>query len=591
MDKQVESVNWNLSDLYEAPDSDEVKKDKQVLLEKTQEFQEKYRNKIESLNENEFLEAVKEYESIVEKIAKLNSYFYLLWTTNTQNEKYGAKLQEFEELSSRVDQELIFFSVEWKNLSDERQQELIESEELQDYKHFLETSLQYKPHTLSEKEEKVLSAKSTTASSAWSRFFDQKLSSIRYEVDGEEMSQEEALQKLRVPDRETRKEAHRGFTEGLEENVRDLSFVFNTVLLDKQTNDRLKNYENWIQSRNLSNQIDKKSVDALVDTVTNSYNLVQDFYELKKDLLGYDKLYDYDRYAPILNSQTEFSWEEAKDIVLSAYGEFHPRMREVAEKFFENNWIDAEMKEGKRGGAYAAPTVPSVHPYVFMNFGGRIRDVQTLAHELGHGVHQYLAKEQGYLESSTPLTTAETASVFGELLTFNKLMGELDSDREKLALLVNKIDDTIATVYRQICMNRFEHKIHRFRRRKGELRVEDFSRLWRETQQDMYGDSVELTDEYDLWWSYIPHFIHTPGYVYAYAFGELLVLALHEQYESGKDNFAENYLEMLSAGGSDWPENIVGKMDLDITKSSFWDKGVKSIKSRINGAKNLADKL
>jgi len=329
----------------------------------------------------------------------------------------------------------------------------------------------------------------------------------------------------------------------------------------------------------------------LISAVTGKYDLVQKYYELKKNLLGYDELYDYDRYAPIADTTTVVSWDEARDLVLDAYGEFHPEMRSITSKFFDENWIDAAIKPGKRGGAYSASTVTSVHPYVFMNFDGRLRDVQTLAHELGHGVHQYLARKQGELQSSTPLTTAETASVFGEMLVFNKLMSGLDDPKEKLALLMSKIDDTIATVFRQISMNRFEDRIHTARRTEGELTTDRFSDLWYQTQQELYGDSVELTDEYKLWWCYIPHFLHTPGYVYAYAFGELLVLALYDSYRSDSDGFADRYLSLLEAGGSDWPHNLIAKMDIDIRDQSFWDRGLSLFEKMINDAEELVQQV
>ncbi|HKL18498.1 MAG TPA: M3 family metallopeptidase, partial [Halalkalibaculum sp.] len=320
-------------------------------------------------------------------------------------------------------------------------------------------------------------------------------------------------------------------------------------------------------------------------------SLVQRFYKLKRDLLGYEKLYDYDRYAPLLQNQEEIKWDKAREIVLSSYREFHPEMGEIAGKFFEQSWIDAAIKPGKRGGAYSASTVPSVHPYVFMNFDGKIRDVQTLAHELGHGVHQYLSRKQGALQAGTPLTTAETASVFGEMLVFQNLIKKLDDPKEKLALLMGKIDDTIATVFRQVSMNRFEHAMHTKRREDGELTTEEFSELWRDTQKDLYGDSVEITESYNLWWCYIPHFLHTPGYVYAYAFGELLVLALYEEYTRSENGFSEKYISMLEAGGSDWPENIVSKVGLDITDRDFWDKGLSAVEKMLEQAEELAQQI
>ncbi|MFO7848101.1 MAG: M3 family oligoendopeptidase, partial [Balneolaceae bacterium] len=325
--------------------------------------------------------------------------------------------------------------------------------------------------------------------------------------------------------------------------------------------------------------------------VTGRYELVQRYYKLKKKLLGVDEMFDYDRYAPIAKNRETIKWDRAKSMVLEAYGDFHPRMKSIATEFFDKKWIDAAIRPGKRGGAYSASTVTNIHPYVFMNFDGQLRDVQTLAHELGHGVHQYLSRKQGELQSSTPLTTAETASVFGEMLVFNKLMNNIDDPKEKLALLVSKIDDTIATVFRQVSMNRFEDRIHTTRREEGELTTEDFSRHWVETQNDLYGDSITITDEYKLWWCYIPHFLHTPGYVYAYAFGELLVLALYDAYKNQKNGFSDRYIELLEAGGSDWPHNIVGKMDIDIRDSGFWNRGLDLFESMIDQAEELAESL
>jgi oligoendopeptidase F len=279
-------------------------------------------------------------------------------------------------------------------------------------------------------------------------------------------------------------------------------------------------------------------------------------------------------------------------MVLNAYGDFNPAMADIASKFFEENWIDAAVKPGKRGGAYSAGTVTTVHPYVFMNFEGRLRDVQTLAHELGHGVHQYLSRKQGELQSSTPLTTAETASVFGEMLVFNRMMEKLSDPKEKLALLISKIDDTIATVFRQISMNRFEDEIHHARREGGELSTEDFSDKWYKTQHNLYGDSIQITEEYKLWWCYIPHFLHTPGYVYAYAFGELLVLALYDLYKkSDQKEFSEKYIELLEAGGSDWPHKIVAKMGVDITDASFWENGLQLFEEMISEAEKLSESV
>ncbi len=587
----AQNVEWDLSDLYEAVDDPALQKDKEKVQKQAKQFASAYKGEIASFNAQEMKEALKEYEQIMELLGKIGSYAQLIWSTETSNAQYGKLVQEANELSSEIQQQLVFFDVEWLAVDDEQAEALIESKTLSHYKHYLETSRRYKEHVLSEKEEQILSAKKVTGRSAWNRFFDETMGAARFELDGEELTQQEVLSKLHEPNRELRKQAHESLTNTFEELSRPLTFVFNTLLADKHTDDKLRGYESWISSRNLSNEIDDETVKILVNSVTDNYELVHRFYELKRSLLDYDELYDYDRYAPLLQNEKEIEWEEAQDMILDSYSDFHLDMGEIAGKFFEQQWIDAAIKPGKRGGAYSASTVPSVHPYVFINYDGKIRDVQTLAHELGHGVHQYLSREQGALQANTPLTTAETASVFGEMLVFQRLMSRLEDPREKLALLIGKIDDTIATVFRQISMNRFEHAIHTKRREEGELTTEEFSQLWRKTQNEIYGDSVTLTKNYDLWWCYIPHFLHTPGYVYAYAFGELLVLTLYEEYRQGQNSFSDRYIEMLRAGGSDWPEHIVGKLGLDITQPDFWNKGLAAVEQMIEQAEELAKKV
>jgi len=587
----AENVAWDLSDLYKSPEDPKLLEDKKDLLEQADKFADKYRGRISALSASEFSDALRAYESLIQRAGKIGSYSHLIWSTNTEDAKLGKLLQEANELGSELSQKLVFFDVEWMKVDDDRAEELINSKELVPWKHYLRVSRMYKDHTLSEDAEQVMSAKSVTGRSAWNRYFDETLGAARFELDGEEMTEQQVLSKLHSPDRELRKRAHESLTETFTELSRSLTFIFNTLLADKHTNDKLRGYDSWISSRNLSNQTDSETVEALITAVTGRYELVQRYYKLKKSLLGVDEMFDYDRYAPIAKNRETIKWDRAKSMVLEAYGDFHPRMESIATEFFDKKWIDAAIRPGKRGGAYSASTVTNVHPYVFMNFDGQLRDVQTLAHELGHGVHQYLSRKQGELQSSTPLTTAETASVFGEMLVFYKLINNIDDPKEKLALLVSKIDDTIATVFRQISMNRFENRIHTARREEGELTTEDFSRHWVETQNDLYGDSVTITDEYKLWWCYIPHFLHTPGYVYAYAFGELLVLALYDAYKNQKNGFSDRYIDLLEAGGSDWPHNIVGKMDIDIRDAGFWNRGLDLFESMIDQAEELAESL
>lgn len=592
-DKQngAENIFWELKDLYHEIDSDDLTGDKVRVRQLAESFSKKYRGRIATLDAETLRKALEELETIQDILGRMNSFAYLTWSTDTENSAYGKLVSEMTEYSSTISQELVFFEVEWLAMTDDVANRLLNDSALDKFHHYLEASRRFKPHILSEKEEKIMTAKSVTAREAWVRFFDETLGSARYELDGKKMTEQEILSKLHSPDRDLRGRAAEVLSDTFRSMMRPLTYIFNTILVDKQTNDAIRGYNSWVSSRNLSNEIDDETVKILVDSVMNRYDLVNRFYKLKRRLLGYEVLYDYDRYAPIVKTQTTVTWDEACRIVTDSYQTFHPRMGEIVTEFFEKKWIDAAIRPGKRSGAYSASTVPSVHPYVFLNYDGQVRDVQTLAHELGHGIHQYLSRRQGVFQADTPLTTAETASVFGEMLTFQRLYRKMEDPREKLSMLISKIDDTIATVFRQVSMNRFEDAMHNARRREGELTSERFSELWYGTQTGMYGDSVSLTDNYKIWWCYIPHFLHTPGYVYAYAFGELLVLALYEQYQRQGEGFADRYLDLLSAGGSDWPEKLIGKMGLDIKSPVFWHRGLDAIERMINEAEQLSHEV
>lgn len=587
----AETIYWDLSDLYRGVDDPKIAANMSELETLVDDFSTKYTGKISRLTAPEFVALFESYERIHDGIGKLGSFVYLQWSTNTADTSFGKLLQSVTEYSSRVSQKLIFFDVEWLAMEESEANLIIENELMASRRHYLEASRRYKPHVLSEKEEKILTAKSVTGSQSWVRYFDETLGAATFELDGETLTEQEVLSKMHDPDRELRIRAAASLTKGFNGLKRSLTFVFNTLLADKHTNDTLRGYPKWISSRNLSNQITDQTVETLVGSVQEFYPVVQRYYGLKKRLLGLETMFEYDRYAPIMKNEARIPWNEAREMVLESFSDFNPDMASIAARFFNENWIDAAIRPGKRGGAYSASTVPSVHPYVFMNYDGKIRDVQTLAHELGHGVHQYLSREQGVLQCDTPLTTAETASVFAEMLVFKKILRQLDDPKERLALLMGKIDDTIATVFRQVSMNRFEEAIHTARRTEGELSSDDFSRMWRQTQTELYGDSVTLTSDYDLWWCYIPHFLHTPGYVYAYAFGELLVLALYDRYEKGQDGFDEAYIELLRAGGSDWPEKLIGKLGVDINDPQFWKNGLTIVNDLVNQAERLADEI
>ncbi len=582
----AEDVRWNLSDLYPQPEA--LTEDLNRAEEQAGTFAERYRGQVAGLDADALAEALQAYEAVADRLGRAYTYAYLHWSTDTNDPARGKLLQSVRERYTRIHQQLLFFELEWAAVDAERADALLEDEALAGYRHYLEIEQLRKDYLLSEPEEKILSEKNVTGVGAWTRYFDETMGAARFTLDGEALPQQEILSKLYEPDRALRRRAALAFTEGLEERERTLTYVFNTLLADKASSDRLRGYEHWLQRRNLANEIEDETVEALVEAVTSRYDLVARFYRLKRQILDYDELFDYDRYAPVGEADVRYGWDAARALVLDAYGDFHPRMREVAERFFAGRWIDAPPAGGKRGGAFSHGAVPSAHPYVLMNYTGKTRDVQTLAHELGHGVHQYLARRQGVLQSDTPLTTAETASVFGEMLVFQRLLRREGDPQHRLAMLVQKIDDTLATVFRQVAMNRFEEKIHTARREEGELPAEQLADYWMETQRAMFEGSVTLGAHYRRWWSYIPHFLHTPGYVYAYAFGELLVLALYQRYREAGDGFAGAYLTLLEAGGSDWPHVLVGRLGIDLTDLGFWHRGLDAIEDLIAQAEDLA---
>lgn len=585
----AENVRWNLADLYASEEA--LRQDLSQAADDAETFEAVWRGKVADLAPAEMAEALAQLENIQDRTGKAYAYAFLQWATDTGDEQRGALLQHVREAHTRTMQQLIFFGLEWCKADDERATRLVASRELVGYRHYLEVQRLQRDYLLTEPEEKIMAEKAVTGRGAWNRFFDELLGGVRFRLDGEEKTEQEVLSMLHEPDRSLRRRAALSLTEGLTAHSRTLASVFNTILADKAVDDRLRGYATWLSERNLSNEVQNETVEALIEAVTSKYDLVARFYRLKRRLLGYDELFDYDRYAPVGKSDREYAWSEARDVVRSAYHGFHPRMGAVADLFFDRRWIDAPPAPGKRGGAFSHGVMPSAHPYILLNFAGRSRDVQTLAHELGHGVHQYLSRKQGVLQADTPLTTAETASVFGEMLTFREMLAREDNPANRLALLVGKIDDTMATVFRQIAMNRFEQAIHTERRERGELAVDRFDELWIQTQEAMFAGSVTLGEHYRRWWSYIPHFLHTPGYVYAYAFGELLVLALYARYLADPEDFPARYLVLLEAGGSDWPHALAARAGVDLQDPALWRGGLTAIETLIAEAEALAQTL
>jgi len=587
----AEEITWDLSDLYSAVNDLAIDRDFNEAIARAEKLAENYKDRIASLDTEEMRDLLEEYEAINNLAQKIGAYAYLHWSTNTEDAARGALLQKSNERESRLNQKLIFVELEWAHTPEEKAHSLMQNPVLEKYRHWLEVARLYQPYLLSEPEEKILSEKSVTGRNAWMRFLDETLGAKRYDLRSEMAAQEVVLSKLYEPDRDLRHDASKAMTQGLTDMARITTFVFNSVLADKASDDELRGYPAWISSRNLGNQVDDKSVEALIEAVTSRYDIVERYYNLKRRLLGLDELTEYDRYAPLPSASRTYTWDEAREIVLNAYGAFHPRMSEIASLFFERNWIDAAPTPGKIGGAYSANITPDTHPYILMNFEGKAKHVRTLAHELGHGVHQYLSRERGLLEMHTPLTTAETASVFAEMLIFQDLLSRETDPEIRLSMLTTKLEESFATVFRQIAMNRFEDAIHIARRTEGELTTERFSELWLQTQRDMFRGSVNLTDDYGIWWSYVTHFIHVPGYVYAYSFGELLVLALYARYQEVGSDFADLYLKMLAAGGSDWPNELVKPLGVDLSDPNFWTHGLQILDEMGTEAEVLASQI
>lgn len=580
-DLGTESILWDLSHLYEAPDAPEIEADLEEVKNRSRLIEEQYKGKVAALGPDDLLRLVKEMEEVNEKFSRISSYAQLDFSIDCTSPQKGAFFQKIREEGVEIQRHLVFFQLEWQKTPDEVANQLLSDQTLSHYRHYLAYIRRMAPHTLSEIEEKLLIDISPVGRSSWITLFEKVLATLRF---GEEnRTQEEILSDLYSPERATRIKAHRDFTQGLKTQEHVLTHCFNTVLMDKAIEDRLRKYPSWISSMNLYNELRDSTVDTLIETVRQFYCVVADYYKKKARILGVDKLYDYDRYAPIPGGSDEMiTWDECKEIVLAAYYEFSEEFGRIGQRFFDEKWIHAPVLPGKTSGAFAHPTVPSVHPYLLVNYTGRIRDVETVAHELGHGIHQYLSRKVGYFNSHTPLPLAETASVFGEMLVFKKLLKRIKEPKARQALVCEKVESIFATTFRQIAMNRFEAAIHESRRQKGELSPEEFGKIWLNTQKEMFQDSLELTPEYGQWWSYISHFIHTPGYVYAYAFGELLVLALYAMYENGSDGeFVKKYITLLSSGGKEDPYTLLKPFGIDLDSPDFWKQGLKKIQEMV----------
>ncbi len=569
-------VLWNIGDLYTNEEDPKITADVQWCVDEALAIRDRFRGQVASLTAGELLGLVVRLEVLDCRITRLATFAFLNFTTRMENSVAGALEQRMEELASLCKKDVVFFELEWNVVPTESAARLLAAPELTDYKHYLEALRRYLPHQLSEAEESLLLEYAPVGRSSWNTLFDKVLSGLRF---GEKRrAEEEVLTDLYDQDREVRRQAADDLTAGLQGQSHILTHIFNTLAADKMIDDRLRRHDSWVHAMNLENELTGATVETLVQAVTSRYDIVQRYYRVKKELLQLDELTDYDRYAPLpaLPSQ-KIGWEECKAMVLQSFTGFSAELSAIAERFFTEKWIHAPVLQGKRGGAFAHPCVPEVHPYVMVNYTGTLNDVSTVAHELGHGVHQVLAAGRGHFNSDTPLVLAETASVFAEMLAFQSQLVLLTDPAQKRAFICQKLESIFATVFRQTAMNRFEKRMHEGRREQGELSSELLCEYWLETQREMFGDSVTLRPDYGIWWSYIPHFLATPGYVYSYAFGELLVLALYGLYQQHGDSFVTLYTELLAAGGSASPYELVKPFGINLDDPGFWLQGLRVI--------------
>jgi oligoendopeptidase F len=591
-DPELQEVAWDLSDLLDGGGSD-PQAGVDTLLAQAQEradaFAATYAGKLAELDGEGLVAAMKELAEIEEIAARAGTYAHLAFSVDTQSPANGALLQRVEEKGTAIETKLLFFHLEWAALDDAKAQELLAADGIEFARHHLVTARRYRPHLLSEPEERILAEKGLSGRSAWVRLFEEQTAAITVPLPEQgEVPLDAALSRLFSPDRDVRRDTAERVTAALQPGLRTRAYAFNTLLADKMTDDRLRNYPHWLAARNLSNEASDESVQALIDAVRGRYELPRRWYRLKAQLLGLDKLADYDRMAAVTQDNEQIAWPQAKEIVQDAYSSFSDELGGIVSKFFAQPWIDGPVRPGKRGGAFCSYGVPSAHPYVLLNYTHLRRDVLTLAHELGHGVHAVLGGTQGVFHMATPLTLAETASVFGETLVFGRLLDASPSPESKLSLLAESIEGSIATVFRQVAMNRFEHLIHTHRRETGELSVDDFGSLWAQSQEELLGDAVDVTEGYHSWWSYVPHFVASPGYVYAYAYGQLLALAVYGRYEEEGPAFEADYVNLLRAGGSKSPEELGQIVGVDLADPGFWDKGLDLVERKLDAAEQAA---
>lgn len=587
--KTADLPTWDLSDLYRGPSDPAIDADFAWATAEAAALVAVAQGKLNGMASADFAATVKRYEALDERLGKLGSFAQLLYAQDMSSPDVGRFYQSVQERITEIAGTLLFFTLELNQLDPATVEALLADPAAARYRPWVEASRAFRPHQLSDTEEKLLLEKSLTGRAAWVRLFDETMAALRIPIEGRELTSTEVLALMVSPDREVRKASSQAFGKALADEARVFSLITNTLAKDKEVEDRWRKYPRPISSRNLGNRVEDGVVDALIAAVRSAYpRLAHRYYKLKAQWLGLKQLETWDRNAPLPGApDRQIPWREATETVLSAYHAFSPDLANVARQFFDKAWIDAPVRPGKAPGAFAHPTVPSAHPYLLVNYQGKVRDVMTLAHELGHGVHQVLAGQtQGHLLAETPLTLAETASVFGEMLTFRALLAQEKDPAQRRFLLASKVEDMLNTVVRQIALHSFEEAVHD-RRRTGELLPDDLAEIWLQTQRDCLGDAVRFDESYKHFWAYIPHFIHSPFYVYAYAYGDCLVNSLYAVYAGAEEGFAERYLALLKAGGSQHHSALLAPFGLDARDPAFWDRGLQMIADFIDELESL----
>jgi oligoendopeptidase F len=576
---------WDLRDLYPSPDAPALTRDLDESARQAKALRQRFEGKIASLDGAALGALIVEYEAIQERLGRLASYAQLRYAGNMSDPEVARFQQTIDERTTDISAEMLFVTLELNRIEDPVFSEQLKAPALARYRPWLDTVRSFRPHQLSDEVERLLHEKRITGASAWNRLFDETIAEMRFHVDGKDLTSEAALTLLVDRDGKKRKAAADGLAAGFRSRIKTFSLVTNTLAKDKEIEDRWRKFPRPVSSRNLANQVEDEVVDALVKAVKDAYpKLSHRYYRLKAKWFGVPALDYWDRNAPLPDDQDRsIGWDEAETLVLDAYSTFSPELGDLGRRFFERPWIDAGPRPGKAPGAFAHPTVPSAHPYLLMSYRGRTRDVMTLAHELGHGVHQVLAGPQGLFLSDTPLTLAETASVFGEMLTFQALLKRESDPEKRRILLASKVEDMLNTVVRQVAMHEYERRLHDARR-EGELTADEIGRIWLDTQIEALGPGIKLgpDSDYAVYWAYIPHFIHSPFYVYAYAFGDCLVNSLYAVYRERPDGFPKKYLELLAAGGTKRHRDLLAPFGLDAADPAFWSKGLSVIAGLID---------